>query len=361
MASSPSPRREGWDEDGRVLTVSWRRAVALAGVFCALFSPEAQAQLQWRVSVKVILDANTNRPTSGNVYTDSQIQGEINTANAILDKYGRGYDYVLTEIVDLPGVSQWYSVDSRDANNKANLESAALNDKATYAYRDDAINVYINGSTDTSVCSFPGGGNIILTGQGAYLPTIAHESGHYFDLHHTQDGESAGCTNCNNTCAPSTDPCNDLVCDTLPDTSCWNQDQIAQYSYGTTYANLNAGQQSRVDDVYHNLMSYHDPDNRNRLTPDQLDRMTDTSNGGRNNVASGHTRFVDRNCSSPFANGSSACSFFGGPYSSVGSGINAANPGDIVMVRPGNYNEPMTISKPVTLRATRGNATIGVP
>ena len=93
----------------------------LAGVLCALFSPEAQAQLQWRVSVKVILDSNGNRPTSGNVYTDAQIQGEINTANAILDKYGRGYDYVLTEIVNLTNVSQWYSVDSRDGNNKANL------------------------------------------------------------------------------------------------------------------------------------------------------------------------------------------------------------------------------------------------
>jgi hypothetical protein len=31
------------------------------------------------------------------------------------------------------------------------------------------------------------------------------------------------------------------------------------------------------------------------------------------------------------------------------------------LIRPGNYNEPMTISKPVTLRATRGNATIGAP
>jgi hypothetical protein len=331
----------------------------LAGVLCALFSPEAQAQLQWRVSVKVILDSNGNRPTSGNVYTDAQIQGEIDTANSILDKYGRGYDYVLTEIVNLNGVSQWYSVDSRDGNNKANLESAAMSNPATYAYRNDAINVYINGSGNTSVCSFPGGGNIILTGQGAFLPTVAHESGHYFDLHHTQDGESDGCTNCAVSCAPSSNPCNDLVCDTLPDTTCWNQDQIAQYSYGTTYASLNPDQQSRVDDVYHNLMSYHDPNNRNRLTPDQLDRMTDTSNGGRNNVATGHTRFVDHNCNSPFANGSSACSFFSGPYHSIGDGINNANAGDIVLIRPGNYNGPKTISKRLTLRATRGNVTLG--
>ncbi len=108
-------------------------------------------------------------------------------------------------------------------------------------------------------------------------------------------------------------------------------------------------------------MSYHDPNNRNRLTPDQLDRMTDTSNGGRNNVATGFTRFVDHTSGCIFPNGSSGCSFLGGPYHSVGDGINAANPGDIVMVRPGNYNEPMTISKPLTLRATRGDATIGVP
>ena len=344
--------------------MKFNSTIALVALLGWLGCPSpGSAQLQWRVSVKVILDASGNRPTSGNVYTDSQIRGEIDTANAILDKYGRGYDYVLTEIVNLNGVSQWYSVDSRDGKNKANLESAALNDPGTYAYRNNAINVYINGSGNTSVCSFPGGGNIILTGQGAFLPTIAHESGHYFDLHHTQDGESAGCTTCDNTCAPSGDGCNDLVCDTLPDTSCWNQDQIAQYSYGTTYASLNAGQQSRVDDVYHNLMSYHDPNNRNRLTPDQLDRMTDTSNGGRNNVATGFTRFVDLNCTTfpGFANGSSSCSLFGGPYHTVGDGINHANPGDIVMLRPGNYNEPMTISKPVTLRATRGNATIGAP
>src|SRR5260370_29754165 len=231
-ASSPSRGGERWGEAGPVQTVLWRRVAMLAGVLCALFSLEAQAQLQWRVSVKVILDASTNRPTSGNVYTDQQIQGEIDTANAILDKYGRGYDYVLTEIVNLTNVSQWYSVDSRDGNNKANLESAALNDRVTYAYRDDAINVYINGSGNTSVCSFPAGGKIILTGQGAFVPTIAHEAGHYFDLHHTQDGESDGCTNCNNTCGPSTDPCNDLVCDTLPDTHCWSQDQIAQNSHG---------------------------------------------------------------------------------------------------------------------------------
>jgi nitrous oxidase accessory protein NosD len=40
----------------------------------------------------------------------------------------------------------------------------------------------------------------------------------------------------------------------------------------------------------------------------------------------------------------------------------AAGGGDIVLVRPGNYNKEITINKPVTLRATRaGGATIGKP
>ena len=37
-------------------------------------------------------------------------------------------------------------------------------------------------------------------------------------------------------------------------------------------------------------------------------------------------------------------------------------PGDIVLIQPGNYNETMTINRPVTLRATRaGSATLGKP
>ena len=37
------------------------------------------------------------------------------------------------------------------------------------------------------------------------------------------------------------------------------------------------------------------------------------------------------------------------------------DPGDIVLIRPGNYNEPGIYDKPVTLRATRGEISIGQP
>lgn len=52
------------------------------------------------------------------------------------------------------------------------------------------------------------------------------------------------------------------------------------------------------------------------------------------------------------------------PFNSVAAGINAAASSgrDIVLVRTENYNEQLTLSKPVTLRATRvGPAIIGIP
>jgi len=70
---------------------------------------------------------------------------------------------------------------------------------------------------------------------------------------------------------------------------------------------------------------------------------------------------VDRNCGAIFPDGSSGCGLFSGPHRTVGSGVSAANNGDIVLIRPGTYNEPGTINKAVTLRATRGPATIGLP
>jgi hypothetical protein len=91
------------------------------------------------------------------------------------------------------------------------------------------------------------------------------------------------------------------------------------------------------------------------LTDDQLDFATDASNTSRFNVATGRTRFVDR--AHPGAQDGSRAN----PFRGVGQGIVAADPGDIVLIRPGNYNETATYAKPVTLRATRGPASIGRP
>lgn len=380
----------------------------------------AEAQLQWRVSVKVILDGNNSRfaevcnggTNSGNpcdpdvdctggvcivdtcvggtndgldcdqdvqcpddgpndkgdcvgdLNTDAEIQDVIDRANAIMDVYGRGrgYRYVLSEpIIDLAGVSQWFN-GAIGATTHDGLEAAAEADPVTYAYRSNAINLYILGTVGSGWCSIPeaddGFGDddsdIIIIGQNLASPrTPAHELGHYLDLCHVAGCPCSGCgigdcDACN--CAVPND---DFVDDTLPNMACWDQNAIATNNFGgLTYDQLNAAQQQQVDFTFFNLMA--NRFSRERLTPDQLDKMTDASNGVRNNMATGHTRFVDN--TNIGGTGTST-----DPYESVALGLGAANSGDIVLIRSGSYDETPTINQPVFLRATRGNAIIGKP
>jgi hypothetical protein len=64
-----------------------------------------------------------------------------------------------------------------------------------------------------------------------------------------------------------------------------------------------------------------------------------------------------------FHDGSRECGLFSGSFAFVRDGVNSALSGEIVIIRPGNYNElmPMTIDKHVTLRASDGNVSIGIP
>jgi hypothetical protein len=93
-----------------------------------------------------------------------------------------------------------------------------------------------------------------------------------------------------------------------------------------------------------------------RLTEGQLDRWADTTlDFYRKKVCDGRTWFVDQRTPGP--EGTSTY-----PYASVSRAVSAANGngGDIILLRPGAYDEAVTISKPVTLRATRkGPASIG--
>jgi hypothetical protein len=202
---------------------------------------------------------------------------------------------------------------------------------------------------------------------------VIHELGHHFNLKHTHEGESylnsnnSTCTNQNCDCAKLIGGNDDLIADTIADHKCWHsQDDIAQGNYGMNYVDLTTSRQAAVNRIWSNIMSYHGDDQGtnevNLFTSDQLDRWTDSANNDRPAEVSGLTRFVDRanGCLAP--NGSSVCAGpFGGPYPKVADGITSASPGDIVLIRPGHYNEPMIINKAVTLRATRGDALLGKP
>jgi hypothetical protein len=331
--------------------IKWLSLLALL-----LGATVSHGQIEWRVSVKFILDGNGNRPTGGNLGTDDEVQTQINNANAIMDGTARGYRFRITEIVNVSGVSQWFMVDSHDENRKGELETAARNAPGLYAYRTDAINVYINGWGSTAVCTFPGNGTVVFVGQGPFPSTLAHEFGHIFGLYHTQGRSCAGCGG-EGDC---TSPGDDEIADTLPDLACWDQDMIANNWFTRNYASLNPWEKIQVDNTYSNLMSYHTCC-RLVLTSDQLDKMTDVSNSSRNNMATGHTLWVDRNngCISP--NGDRTCGIFGGPFTRVADAVSVANAGNVVLIRPGTYPENITITKRLFLSSTRGPTTIGGP
>jgi hypothetical protein len=318
-----------------------------------LMAPEVRAQIEWRISVKFILDANGHRPTGGIIDTDQDVRDQIDAANRLVTPFGRGYTYRLTEIVDLSGYSQYFSTDRETTSS--NLLSIANSNPASIAWRANALNYYINaadGANEGITTS-----KLITMGHNVTRETFTHESGHYLGLCHTH---GCPCPTCDSTNCP-VPPVSDSIADTLPDNTCWNQDDIATNWFNKIFANLNPAQQNMVSNTFNNIMSYHA--RRLVYTSDQLDELADTSNGSRHNLTSGFTWFVDRNNTCTGRNGSSACApnGTGGPFQTVTTGVNTAGAGDIVLIRPGNYNEPLTVTKAVTFRATRGDALIGKP
>lgn len=333
---------------------------AVAAILCGMAA--AQADINVRVSVKFILGSSGQLPSNSGGFgaqsvalvSNNAVISNINYANELLRSNRRGYQFQLTEIQNVSGWSSFFNLSARNQANKEALEDTATSNATTRAqffWRDNAVNVYIN-NTSSGYCSFPGSGSAIFIGSAAYDTLIIHEIGHYFALAHTHSGEqflNADDSACDDGCA-----CAQLLggntdgfSDTLPDHECWTRAQMVANNPGATT--------TQIDNTFLNIMSYHLP--QDRFTSGQLDTWADTGNGSRFNAVTGRTRFVDRDNTSIFQFGTSAL-----PYETVIQGVNsAAASGDIVLIRPGNYNETITITKALTLRATRGTAVIGLP
>lgn len=329
-------------------------------VLLLALAPATRADVTMRISVKFILSPGGAMPCCGNGSFDSfaDITNQVNFANEMLRSFGRGYQFQIFEVTTVGGPASAFYSNSRD--DKDLLEAAAEADKPGFKYRDNAINMYVNDANGSAVCSFPPTDDIILYGQSSRTTSLWHESGHYFNLQHThrsateQNSNGSACTNgCS--CARLIGGNNDFCDDTIADHDCWSDaNDIAQGNYSANYSALSASRQALVDAVLNNIMSYHS--DRFHLTSDQLDRWTDAANSSRIDDVSGRTRFVDRlNVSGIYAGTSTQ------PYRTVATGIAAATAtgSDIVLIRPGSYNEPQTITKAVTLRATRGTAVLG--
>jgi hypothetical protein len=200
-------------------------------------------------------------------------------------------------------------------------------DPATYGWRDDALNVYVNGS-NTGIF---GGlafqpSDIMAIAQNSGARVILHETGHSMNLFHTHatDGADGG------------DECSDTI---LDDPS-WTRDDIALNNFGATYGSLSPAQQGQVDLVWQNIMSYHP--GRSLLSPCQLDRMS----------AEGYLRDPSIYSKTPVYADSSASGFQDGSFEfpftpAAGTAAVAFTP-NILVLQAGTYPlSPVTISVPV--------------
>ena len=319
----------------------------------------ASADINMRISVKFILSSGGSMPCCGNGSFDSfaDITNQVVFANEMLRSFGRGYQFQMFEVTTVGGPASAFYSNSRD--DKDLLEAAAEADKTGFKYRDNAINMYVNDANGSAVCSFPPNDDIILFGQSSRSTSLWHESGHYFNLQHTHAGateRNSNGTACTNgcSCAQLIGGTTDGTADTIADHDCWSDaNDIAQGNYGLNYSALSAGQKALVDAVLNNIMSYHS--DRFHLTSDQLDHWTDAANSSRIDDVTGRTRFVATTGSDLGAGTSTS------RYRTLARGVAvaASNGADIVLLRAGSYNEPQTITKAVTLRATRGSAIIG--
>lgn len=228
----------------RISSRTGRLGVGLVAFVLANLTLVARAGLEWRVSVKIILDADDRRPCNGDPHdtdcrrhTDDLIYEMFEDVSAhVLSS--RGYSVRVTEIVPLWGVSQWFNAPVTGATNH-DLRAAAMAAPGTYAYRTNAINVYILNTREPGggVCSFnsstdPGQDDIIILGQTGSLSVTMHELGHYFGLCHTP-GCGLSEPDASTPFTAGDEVAAHAIRDTLPDNRCWDSpESIALMSFG---------------------------------------------------------------------------------------------------------------------------------
>lgn len=349
--------------------------IELLCVVHAVPSAEQDGIIKIRLSYKIILNPkNHSRPTLntrvGETVRDEMIRETVEEMNSLMASYWRGYRFELTEILEIGSLNGWYpdpshfyDVDFIEQDKKIKLlrqmEAAIKAYPKLYAWREDAVNVYINQATRGAKWKYR---DLIVTGASAVGESWVqlHELGHFFDLRHTQGG--LGVAVPGESGEGFSVPGDDNVEDTIEDLPGWSRDEIARHNFSIAYEKLSSEQKELVEDVAENIMSYHFlkpvSTGLHRLTEGQLDRWTDTTlNFYRRKVCDGRTWFVA--LQSLCSEGTSVH-----PFDAVHLAVEAANGdgSDIILLQPGEYDAAITIGKPLTLRATRkGPASLGTP
>lgn len=334
-------------------------SIVVLGIFSCSLQLQAQDYVKVNLSVKVILDSIGGLPPN---YSDSKIVDIVEEMNDLMITYHRGIRFVNKEIIHIGGENSIVTNRYFDVNvgvRRDELELDAEANPSLYEWKNNAINIYINGASlgkTVGSCSFSHfiADEILFirSSDGLHAKVFLHEIGHFFDLRHTHNGSTPDSCNTNpNIWVPG----NDLIDDTLEDHSCWNDyDQMAQNSYGRNFDKLTS--QNRKDAVirtFENIMSYHGT-SRYELTELQLDKITDMihEEPTRSDVTTGTSFFVSPSptCGA-FCTGKSKKEF---PLVDLALSAISNNGNDMIVLRSGTHEVVSNvISQPVFIKATR--------
>ena len=320
--------------------------ICLAIILVSFFSAAVvDAHVPVRISIKFILDANGNRPATGALNTDEEINAEFTAAIDILSRLNSELTVERIEFVDLSGLSQWYGTSAATDAGRDAVRNAALASPAAFHWRSDAINIYINGGPSSAISDFPPNNNIILMNQGCgnQPSCILHEIGHSLNLMHTHE-----------TSGGNGDACGD----TITDNKTWTKNQLAQNNFGCLYLDCSAAQKGAVDLVYNNVMSYHVDEPQTRLSPCQMDRISSQSDGDKNWLLAKLPVYVDKSRFVLFQLGT-----FGLPYTSLQNALDAGGITNRVLVlQQGAYTMTQeTIHTNVEIVTRSGPSTVSHP
>jgi len=294
-----------------------------------LWVGSALAEVPVRVSVKFILSGGGSRAATGNLNTNSELDDQISFGNALLSRITSELRVKVIEVVDVQGIDKYYT-----GLDIVALRVDAMNNQALYAWRNDAINIYINGGSGSGLAYLPSYNNIIMIGQNCRATTVMHEIGHSMALTHTHDSDSCS--------------------DTLTDDAFWNQNAIATNNFGSTYNSLTQGQKDDVDNVWFNVMSYHPT--RNRITPCQMNRESVQGYLDRAWMYSKTPVYVDSGY--PYYGIGS----FTSPYRSFQSALDSSTAGNVIVLEGGRHSMTQTqINLNVELVTRGGQSTITRP
>jgi hypothetical protein len=291
-----------------------------------------------RVSVKFILNASGDRSPTGSINTDAEVQAQFARSSQIFSRFTSEIRLHEVEILEVSGQSTYYDNNASEAS-RDEIRNAAIASPAAFFWRNNAVNLYITGSSASAIADFPPNNNIVIMCQGSFDTTMAHELGHILNLYHTHS-----------TAIDDDDGCSD----TLRDDEDWNKDQIANNAYGLTYANCSVGQKFNVDMTFSNLMSYHDPDNRSMIAPCQMDRQSTQVWDDRNYFLSKLPIYIQNGY------GGSQAGSFTQPYATIQGAINAGVLNNRVMVlKAGTHANPASaISTRTDLVTRRGTSVV---